>query len=67
MSETIIKSDIPGSGDITIAQGLGHVVIAKSLGNHPAKFMVLIPDEDFPAVFKALQAINNEVHERESI
>jgi hypothetical protein len=64
MSETIIRSSRNDGRDITVAKAADSVVISKSAGNHPAKFMVIIPDEDFPAVFRALQLINSERLER---
>lgn len=67
MSETIIRSSRNDGRDITVAKAADSVVISKSAGNHPAKFMVIIPDEDFPAVFAALKKIHNEILERYTI
>ncbi|MBY5821460.1 hypothetical protein [Rhizobium leguminosarum] len=67
MVETVIKSARGDGRDITVAHAADSIVISKSAGNHPAKFMVIIQDEDFPAVFRALQLINNEMLERYTI
>lgn len=67
MSEQIIKSARSDGRDITVAHAADSIVISKSAGNHPAKFMVIIPIEDFPAVFAALQTCMHEINERNSL
>lgn len=60
MSETIIKSAVHGSPDISVIRAVDCVVIAKGECSHPSQWIVCIHDEDFPAVFAALKRIENE-------
>lgn len=68
MTETIIKSSIPGVRDLLIARAADCVVIRKVVdGNPMTSTLVAVPLEDIPALIKALQPFANEVHERESL
>ncbi|MBY3073426.1 hypothetical protein HFO71_24235 [Rhizobium laguerreae] len=68
MSETIIKSSIPGIRDLLIARAADCVVLSKVVdGNPMTSSLVAIPLEDIPALIKALQPFANEVHERDSL
>jgi hypothetical protein len=68
MSETTIKSSIPGVRDLLIARAADCVVLSKVVDGNPlTSSLVAIPIEDIPALIKALQPFSNEVQERESL
>lgn len=67
MAETIIKSAFDEDRITTIATVEDGVVIYVGDESHPTRTGVGIYIEDFPAVFRALQLINNEMLERYTI
>jgi hypothetical protein len=63
MSETIIKSSIPGIRDLLIARASDCVVISKVVdGNPMTSTLVAIPLEDISEVIKALKTCAIEDH-----
>ncbi|MGR9130801.1 hypothetical protein [Rhizobium leguminosarum] len=68
MSETVIKSSIPGVRDLLIAQASGCVVLSKVVDGKPmTSTLIAVANEDLPALVKALQEILHEKQEVESI
>lgn len=67
MTEIVIKSSRGNGRLITVANIHDGIAIFTGPQDAPLKFSVCIPNEDIPALIKALQPCANEVHERNSL